>query len=844
MPKKKTETEEVIEKIYDYTLEDIMGERFGSYSKYIIQDRAIPDARDGLKPVQRRILYSMYREHNTFDRPYRKSAKTVGDVIGNYHPHGDSSIYDAMVRMSQDWKIRLPYIDMHGNNGSIDGDSPAAYRYTEARLSKISNEMIRDIDKNTVEFSPNFDDSTVEPTVLPTRFPALLVNGATGISAGYATNIPPHNLSEVIDATIYLIDHPNSELDQLMQFVKGPDFPTGAIIEGLDGIKEAYTKGKGKVVVTSKTLFEEKGGKLSLIITEIPYEVNKALLVKKIDEIRLDKKVEGILEVRDESEKDIRIAIDLKKDANRELILNYLLKNTDLQSSYSFNMVTIVNRRPKLLGLKGMLDAFVSHQREVVKRRTEFDLDQARKRVHIVDGLIKCLSILDEVIKVIRASKNKSDAKDNLVKEFEFTYEQAEAIVVLQLYRLTNTDVVALEEEKGKLDKLIKGLSAILEDEKALKYVMKKELKQVRDEFDTPRLTTIKEEVREIKIDQTDMIPKEDVIVMITKDGYIKRTSLRSYSATNDSPTLKENDYIIGQYEMNTLDTLLVFTSLGNYLHIPVHAIYDMKWKEMGKHISNIVPTGQNEEIIGAIPAYDFSSERPIILITKNGMIKRSVLKEFSVSRWSKPINCMKLKDDDKLIQVCLEEKDAVFVTTKGGFGLSFSTSEIPIAGVKAGGVKAINLKNDEVVSLSNFSYQDDDYLIVITDKNTAKRIKLSEFELSTRTRKGLLIVREVKSNPHNILKTFITDSKNHLGLKSSTIIDVKITELPISDRYSIGKEITKHNVVDAFIFSSLITKDNNIEDDSNKEEEKPKRKQVDLDDIDNRLLTIDDFLK
>ena len=843
MPRKKTETEEVIEKIYDYTLEDIMGERFGSYSKYIIQDRAIPDARDGLKPVQRRILYSMYKEHNTYDKPYRKSAKTVGDVIGNYHPHGDTSIYDAMVRMSQDWKIRLPYIDMHGNNGSIDGDSPAAYRYTEARLSKISNEMIRDIDKDTVEFSPNFDDSTVEPTVLPTRFPALLVNGATGISAGYATNIPPHNLGEVINATIHLIDNPECTLEDLMQFVKGPDFPTGAIIEGIDGIKEAYTKGRGRVVVTSKTEFEEKSGKTSLIVTEIPYEINKALLVKKIDDIRIDKKVEGIAEVRDESEKDIRIAIDLKKDANKELILNYLLKNTDLQSSYNFNMVTIVNRRPKLLGLKPILEAFVNHQMEVVKRRTMFDLDQARKRLHIVDGLIKCLSILDEVIKVIRASKNKADAKDNLVKEFDFTLEQAEAIVVLQLYRLTNTDVVALEEEKKKLDKLIKGLSAILEDEKALKYVMKKELSAVRDEFETPRLTTIKEEVREIKIDQTEMIPKEDVIVMITKDGYIKRTSMRSYGATGDNPTLKENDYIIGQYEMNTLDTLLVFTSFGNYLHIPVHAIYDLKWKDMGKHISNIVPTAQDEEIIGAIPAYDFSSERPIIFITKNGLIKRSILKEFEVSRWSKPINCMKLKEDDRLIQVCLEEKDCVFVTTKNGFGLSFKTEEIPVSGVKAGGVKAINLKEDEVVSVNNFNYEEDEYISIITDKNTGKRIKLSEFELSTRTRKGLLVIREVKSNPHKVLKAFIEDSKEHLGLKSSKIIDIKLTELPISDRYSIGKELTKHNVTDAFIFKNLIEKEGK-EEPKEEKKETSKKEQIDLNDIDSRLMTIDDFLK
>lgn len=843
MVKKKDETKEIIEKIYDYTLEDIMGERFGSYSKYIIQDRAIPDARDGLKPVQRRILYSMYKEHNTFDKPYRKSAKTVGDVIGNYHPHGDSSIYDAMVRMSQDWKIRLPYIDMHGNNGSIDGDSPAAYRYTEARLSKISNEMIRDIDKNTVEFSPNFDDSTVEPTVLPTRFPALLVNGATGISAGYATNIPPHNLGEVIDATIYLIDHEDASLDELMQYVKGPDFPTGAIVEGINGIKDAYTKGKGKIIVTSKTEFETKSGKTSLIVTEIPYEVNKAQLVKKIDDIRLDKKIDGIVEVRDESEKDIRIAIDLKKDANQELILNYLLKNTDLQSSYSFNMVTIVNRRPKLLGLKGMLEAFVKHQKEVVKRRTQFDLETAQKRLHIVAGLIKCLSILDEVIKVIRNSKNKSDAKDNLVKEFEFTYEQAEAIVVLQLYRLTNTDVVALEEEKEKLDKLIKGLSAILEDEKALKYVMKKELSQVKKEFVTPRLTTIKENITEIKIDQTEMIPKEDVIIMITKDGYIKRTSYRSYSATNDNPTLKENDYIIGQFEMNTLDTLLVFTSFGNYLHIPVYAIYDMKWKDMGKHISNIIPTGENEEIIKAIPIYNFEQDQNIILASKDGMIKRTAIKDFHLSRWSKPTSCMKLKDNDKLIDVMLEEKERVFITTKNGFGLSFLTSEIPVSGVKAAGVKAITLKDDEVVSVSNFSNEQDEFLIVLTDHNTGKRIRLSEFELSTRTRKGLLVIREIKTNPYKVIKSFITDSKAHLGLKGSNITEIKVTELPISDRYSTGKEIIKNNIDDVFIYTDLIKKEDLNSIDNNKETPVPKKDRVNLQEIDDRLLTIDDFL-
>lgn len=839
---KKKETEDIIEKIYDYTLEDIMGERFGRYSKYIIQDRAIPDARDGLKPVQRRILYSMYKEHNTFDRPYRKSAKTVGDVIGNYHPHGDSSIYDAMVRMSQDWKIRMPYIDMHGNNGSIDGDSPAAYRYTEARLSKISGEMVKDIDKNTVEFAPNFDDSITEPTVLPARFPALLVNGATGISAGYATNIPPHNLTEVIDATIARIDNPESSLEDLMKYVKGPDFPTGAIVEGKKGIEDAYRTGKGRVVVTSKTSFEEKGGKTTIVVTEIPYEVNKALLVKKIDDIRLDKKIDGIVEVRDESEKDVRIAIDLKKDANRELILNYLLKNTEMQSSYNFNMITIVNRRPKLLGLKGLLDAFIHHQKEVIIRRTQFDLLTAKKRFHIVEGLIKCLSILDDVIRVIRASKNRSDAEHNLVCEFDFSEEQAKAIVVLQLYRLTNTDVVQLEEELRSLEKKIKALSAILENEDTLKYVMKKELEQVKDEYNCPRLTEIKEEITEIKIDNKEMIPKEDVIVMVTRDGYIKRTSFRSYQATDDDPMLKENDYIIGLFEMNTLDTLLVFTSLGNYLHIPVHAIYDLKWKEMGKHVSNIVPMSENEEVIAAVSLCDNNINMNVILASRSGMIKRTTLKDFRLTRWSKPTTCMKLKDGDRLIGAMLEEESTVFLSTRNGYGLSFLTDEIPITGAKSAGVKGINIKDDELVSVSNFNRASAEYLTVVTEKATAKRIKLSEFDLSTRARKGLLIIREVKTNPYKVLKTFVADNKCYLGLKSSVLTELKLTELPIADRYSTGKEIVKQVIQDAYIKCELKTKDVSLEVNDNIEVVSKKDK-IDLNDIDSRLMTIDDFL-
>ncbi len=851
----KSKTEEVIEKIFDYTLEDIMGERFGSYSKYIIQDRAIPDARDGLKPVQRRILYSMYKEKNTYDHGYRKSAKTVGDVIGNYHPHGDSSIYDAMVRMSQPWKTRLPYIDMHGNNGSIDGDSPAAYRYTEARLSKISNEMVKDIDKNTIEFAPNFDDTTVEPTVLPAKFPALLVYGAQGISAGYATNIPPHNLGEVIDATIYRIDHPECSLEDLMQYVKGPDFPTGAIVEGIEGIKEAYTTGRGKINIKSKYTFEEEKGKLSLVITEIPFETNKALLVKKIDDIRIDKKIDGIVEVRDESAADIRIVIDLKKTANKDLIVNYLLKNTDMQISYNFNMVSIVNRRPKLLGLAASLDAFIAHQRDVVKRRTEFDLAHAKARYHIVEGLIKCISILDEVIKVIRASKNKQDAKDNLVKEFEFTPEQAEAIVVLQLYRLTNTDVVALENEKAALEKIISGLTSILGSDAVLKSVMKKDLRDVRDNYETPRITEIKDEITEIKIDTTAMIPKEDVVVLVTKDGYIKRTSFRSYTASNpDDITIKENDYLIGMYEMNTTDTLLLFTSMGNYLHIPIHIIPDLKWKDMPKHVSNLIEMASGESIVSAIPAYNFETEKNIVIATHDGMIKRSKLKEFKLLRYSKETSCMKLKDNDYVIAAFTEEKPCLFLTTDSGYGLSFKMEEVPVVGVKASGVKAIKLKDDNLVSANQYNENEDEFIAIITDKGTGKRVRLNEFELSTRTRRGLLVIREVKTNPYKVLKTFITDSKNFIGLKNNDINIVKLTELPISDRHSIGSQLTKHNLIDVFQEATLIrstkeqidliadkeiTKIETVEE----KEEKPKKEKISLKEIDDRLMTIDDFL-
>ena len=837
---------ELLQRVYDYSLEEIMGERFGRYCKTIILDRALPDVRDGLKPVQRRILYAMYKSGNTYDKKYRKSAKAVGEIMGNYHPHGDSSIYDAMVRMSQDWKMATPYIDMHGNNGSMDGDGAAAMRYTEARLSKISNELLNDINKDTVEMAPNYDDTLMEPTVLPAGFPNLLVNGSTGISAGYATNIPPHNLGEVIDATIKRIDSPNCHLDTIMSVMPGPDFPTGGVIEGAKEIKEAYETGKGKIIVKSKYEVIKEKNKTEVVITEIPYEVNKAMLVKKMNDIRIDKKIEGITEVRDETSRgELRIVIELKKDANPDLIINYLLKNTEMQISYSFNMIAIVGRRPRQVGVLGILDAFINHKKEVVIRRTKFDLTHAKDRYHILEGLIKAISILDEVIKVIRASKNKADAILNLVKEFSFTEKQATAIVMLQLYRLTNTDITDVENEMKELEAAIKRYELILSDEEELKRVLKEELKRVKKEFAYDRKTVIKDEITEIKIDLTQMIPKEDVIVLVTNEGYVKRVSKKSYAASEGEDTLvKENDFVIGLFEQNTLDTLLLFTNKGNYLFIPVHELPELKWKDLGKHVSNIVPTSQDEKIIKAIAVKEFNNKE-IISFTKNGIVKKTLLEEFKVQRYSKPITYIKLKDDDEVIDVTDSLYNEVFVSTKKGYGLWYGKDEIPTIGLRTAGVKSINLKDDEVVSSCIFDGSSE-YVTIITKKGLAKRMKLSEFEKTSRAKRGLLLLREVKSNPQEIIKVFVSDAKHNIIIKTNDKQkELKLTEIPIMDRYSTGSSISKTKIDDVYEISYLVKREieeKEISKPVTKEESKEK-KEVSLKEIDDKFMTIDDFL-
>ncbi|MDR7236720.1 DNA topoisomerase IV subunit A [Neobacillus drentensis] len=785
------------EKFRDLPLEDVIGDRFGRYSKYIIQERALPDARDGLKPVQRRILYAMHFEGNTHDKGFRKSAKTVGNVIGNYHPHGDSSVYEAMVRMSQDWKVRNVLVQMHGNNGSVDGDPPAAMRYTEARLSAIASELMRDIEKNTVEFISNFDDTSKEPTVLPAMFPNLLVNGSTGISAGYATDIPPHHLGEIIDGVIKRMDQPDCSVDDLMTIVKGPDFPTGGIIQGVAGIKKAYETGKGKIIVRSKAEIEEvRGGKQQIVITEIPYEINKANLVKKMDEFRLDRKVEGISEIRDETDRTgLRIVIDLKKDADAEGVLNYLYKNSDLQITYNFNMVAIHKKRPKLMGLREMLDAYIEHQKEVVTRRSQFDLNKAKERQHIVEGLMKALSILDEVIATIRASKDKRDAKDNLIAKFAFTELQSEAIVSLQLYRLTNTDITALRQEAEELAKKIDELTSILASDKTLFSVIKKELKDVKKRFADERRSKIEAEIEELKINLEVTVPSEDVIVTVTKQGYVKRTSPRSFAASSGQDlAMKDSDRLLAQLELNTKDVLLLFTNKGNYLFCPVHELPDIRWKDLGQHIANIIPIERDEEIIQAIPVKDFEADLFFVFVTKNGMVKKTELKQYKAQRYSKPLVAINLKDDDQVTDVHLTDgTKELFLITHLGYSLWFHEEEISIVGARAAGVKGINLKDDDFVIGGKIIHSDSNETIVIsTQRGAVKRMKLKEFEIATRAKRGVVILRELKSNPHRITGFVIVNEQDviYIQTEKGHIETLNTVDIHYSDRYSNGSFI------------------------------------------------------
>ena len=805
-----------------------MGERFGRYSKYIIQERALPDIRDGLKPVQRRILYSMNKDGNTFDKSYRKSAKSVGNIMGNFHPHGDSSIYDAMVRMSQDWKNREILVEMHGNNGSMDGDPPAAMRYTEARLSEIAGYLLQDIEKDTVPFAWNFDDTEKEPTVLPATFPNLLINGATGISAGYATDIPPHNLAEVIDAVVYMIDHPKAKVDKLMEFLPGPDFPTGAIVQGRDEIKKAYETGKGRVVVRSRTEIEKlKGGKEQIVVTEIPYEINKAVLVKKIDDVRVNSKVAGIAEVRDESDRDgLRIAIELKKDANTELILNYLFKYTDLQVNYNFNMVAIDHFTPRLVGIVPILTSYIAHRKEIILARSRFDKAKAEKRLHIVEGLIRVISILDEVIALIRASENKADAKENLKVSYDFTEEQAEAIVTLQLYRLTNTDVVILEEEQAELREKIAMLSAIIGDERTMYNLMKRELREVKKKFGNPRLSELQDTANTIEIDTASLIVEEETYVSVTRGGYIKRTSPRSFnSSTVDEVGKREDDRLIFVSSAKTTQHLLIFTNLGNVIYRPVHELADIRWKEIGEHLSQTITNFETNEEVIYTELVDNFDEGTYFAVTKLGQIKRVERKEFSPWRTykSKSVKFAKLKnEDDQIITLSPIKLDDVMLVTQNGYALRFNIEEVPVVGAKAAGVKAINLKKDDVLAAAFIANTDS--LYILTQRGALKRMAVADIPVTSRANRGLQVLRELKSKPHRIFQAgpVFGEQSAELDLFSSdhptaeeeqilsivsnkgTTYQVNLADLGLSERTSNGSFISD-TISDEEVFSANI---------------------------------------
>lgn len=741
--------DDFVESIIESTLEEIVSDRFGKYSKYIIQDRALPDARDGLKPVQRRILFAMQQLGMFHNKPYKKSARIAGEVMGKYHPHGDSSIYEAMVRLSQDFKMRVNLIDMHGNNGSIDGDSAAAMRYTEARLSPAAEALLADIDKRTVPFIPNFDDEELEPTVLPAKFPNLLVNGATGISAGYATKIPPHNLREVVEATIAYLADENISIEALSKIVIGPDFPTGGIVQGKDGILSALETGAGKIIIRAKTTVEEiSKSQERIVITEIPYEVNKADLVKSMDMLRINQNIEDIIEIRDETDQQgLRIAVDLKKGADPQLISNLLFKSTDLQVSYSYNMVAILNHRPVQVGILPILKAYVDHQKDVITNRSNYELDKAKKRQHIVEGLIKMVSVVEEIIKIIRQSQNKTNAKENIMEVFGFSDLQAEAIVTLQLYRLSNTDVVALQNEQKSLGERIIELEYILSSEAALKRVIKRELLDVSVQLGDDRRTLIEDEIETIKIDQKDLISDEMVMIGITKEGYVKRASLRSYQATQEAG-LKQDDALIFEEEVSTLHTLLMFTNLGNYIYLPVFKIEEQKWKDLGTYINNIVPIEENESIIKVFKVEHFDSHEHLLLTSKGGMMKQVKLEDLNVTRYYKTLKAMKLSDDDQLISVDRHEKDYIISLSRRGYCLKFKTDDLPLYGLQAGGVKAMSLSDGDETVGAIYANENDEFICLTSRGHIIKDV-VEELPTYGRNRRGILVIDRLKSNPH-----------------------------------------------------------------------------------------------
>jgi len=774
------------ENLHDHTsLEAIMEDRFARYSKYIIQDRALPDVRDGLKPVQRRILYAMNEDGNTFDKGYRKSAKTVGPVIGNYHHHGHSSVYEAMVRMSQTWKMNLPLIDMQGNNGSIDDDPAAAMRYTEARLSQFSGHLLEDLSKHTVDFAPNFDDTSLEPVVLPSRVPQLLINGAMGIAAGYATNIPPHNITEIIEATIYRMGHPDCALKELLEIVKGPDFPTGGIVQGESGIHEALETGKGRIVIRSKVAITANKHNHVLTITEIPYEVIKSGLVKKMDDIRLNKSIDGIVDIRDESDRNgLKIVIEIKKENDPQLILNYFYKNTDLQVYFNYNIVSIIQHSPVQCGLIQILDDFIAFRKEVVIKRSKALLDELSAKAHVLEGLIKAISVLDEIIALIRSSKDKAEAKIKLIERFAFTEAQAEAIVSLRLYRLTNTDILEIKEELAQLQNTMSFLNSILSSSEILKSVIIKEMKAIRDQFPIARRTQIERDVQEIVIDKMSMIPNEKVMVTVSRDGYVKRVSMRSYEASNGSdPSVKEGDQLIGTIDAETYDHLMMITDKGSYALIPIYTLEDSKWKDLGSHFGHYVKSDDHEKVIAAFTIKTYQTQAYILTLSAEGFVKKTLVKEFEVYRLNKTYDAMLLQKNERLVSAfALYHGEEVLLCSRNGYLVRYDFDDVSLTSTKARGVRAMNLSDDKMafgLAIRNGS----NAVLLKTESGLMKRIKLTELKTFNRPAKGELIAKRVKSNLQFIEDGLLVGSYDELKITHQKANWRAAKDVPLMDK-------------------------------------------------------------
>ncbi len=814
--KAKKGPEKVVENILQGTLDSLIGDKFGNYSKYIIQERALPDLRDGLKPVQRRVLYAMQDLRLTHKSPYKKSARVVGDVIGKYHPHGDTSVYDAMVRLAQEWKVNMPLVDMHGNKGSVDGDSPAAMRYTETRLGKISSQLLRDIEKDIVSFSPNFDDSELEPTVLPARYPNLLVNGATGIASGYSTNIPPHNLKELIKALIYILKNDSVTLSNITRFIKGPDFPTGGTVSSAKSIKEAYRSGKGKVVITSKWEYNEKEKQIE--ITEIPYEVNKSDLVKKIDDLIRNNKVPGVKEVRDDTDRQgMQITLLCKPEINVELVMNYLFKSTDLRKNYSFNMVAIKEKKPELLGLLDILESFVDFQIEIYTKQFKFELLKLEKRLEIVEGLIKVVDIIDDIINVIRKSKNKKEARENVMKKFKFSENQAEAIVTLRLYRLSSTDVNELNDELKLLKKSISHYKKGIKDKNYLKEFIVSELEEISEEYGVKRRSIIEDEIEEVKIDEKDLIQEEVVWVSVTHQGYIKKISQRSKEAGEQASGeygKREDDIVISMTETSNLKTLVFFSAQGKYFTLPIYKLLDSKYRDIGEHVSKFTSLDALDRIVSTAIVSDFERKGELVFSTKNGMIKRSLIKDMSTSVNKRGAKFMGLKDNDEVISVSMMTDKQSFITsiTESGYGVKYVADNLSTVGLGASGVKNVNVTpGDKVVATLVNSIADVDegnsQVIFVAHNGKAKRIRIKDVKAVSRGAKGSLVASQTKSNPYRIVNAFnveLTDEIRILTDGDKNLMLRPKGDLTITDTSNGLTKLTKEGIKLSFNDVSL----------------------------------------